>query len=345
MGKRRSAEETSLKDILGSFMDSYTERDGNGEFSDWLEDKLRQEIPDLSKEAGEKLAGEIMEAVAAYDRTLDELHTAVEAGQSKEEWLAERLAEDYADMPVAEAGEKLLQIEENVAASNQQLMKEICEETTETEIAEDGSPAEWNEYSVKNKAYEIGNQIAMTGIAVAANVVKARMQDEGTAAIGDAVKETLQDGLVKDSSEVKAVVAGAVKVAAEKGLRSIVPEDTTVDVIGSVAGAAVESTEALMDMTDGKSTVRETVDKIGMAAVAAGGHLAGEAIKGQLSRVPYVGGILVDLAGGLLDHLNSRKFHQNIWNTICDAAVDTWEGVKQSRVGKVFSGLKKTVFG
>lgn len=345
MDKRKITEETTLKEILGSFMDSYTECGGSMDFSEWLGSKLRQEMPELSKEASEKLAGEIMEAVAAYDRTLNELNTAIEAGQSKEAWFAERLAENYADIPVADAGEKLLQIEETVGASNQQLMQEICEMQTEAEIIEAGdeSPVEWNEYSLKNKAYEIGNQFVLTGMAVAANVVKERMQsdDEDTVDIGGVIKETLQDGLVKDPGEVKAVVAGAVKVATEKGLKNIVPEDTTVDVIGNVAGAAVEGAEALFDAANGKSTMREAVDKIGMAAVAAGGRLASEAIKGELAKVPYVGGILVDLAGGLLDHLHSPKFVSNVYNTIRDMAVDTWEGVKQSRVGRVFAGLKE----
>ena len=347
MEKREFTEETTLKDILGSFMDSYAERDGKVEFSGWLENKLRLEIPNLSEEAGRKLAGEIIEAVAAYDRTLSELNMAVEAGQSKETWLAERLAENYADMSVSDAGEKLFQIEENVVSSNQQLMQEISGEQTEAELIEanDEATVEWNEYSIKKKAYEIGNQFAMTGMAVAANVVKDRLQSEDATDIGSVIKETLQGGLIKDSSEVKAVVAGAVKVAAEKGLENIVPEDVTVDVIGNVAGAAVEGAEALCDVATGKSTMREALEKIGKAAVAAGGRLASEVIKGKLEKVPYVGEILVDLAGGLLDHLHSPKFVNNAYNMICDAAVDTWEGVKQSQVGRVFAGLKKKVFG
>lgn len=347
MEKREFTEETTLKEILSSFMGSYTERDGNVEFSDWLENKLRLEMTYLSEEASKKLAGEIIEAVAAYDRTLNELNTAVEAGQSKETWLAERLAENYTDIPVADVGEKLLQIEENVAVSNQQLMQEIYEEQTEAEIIEsnDEVPVEWNEYSIKNKAYEIGNQVIMTGMAVAANVVKERLQSGDTADIGNVLKETLQDGLIKDSSEVKAVVAGAVKVAAEKGLENIVPEDATIDVIGNVAGAAVEGAEALCDVATGKSTVREALEKIGKAIIAAGGRLGSEVIKGKLEKVPYVGGILVDLAGGLLDHLHSPKFVNNAYNMIRDAAVDTWEGVKQSQVGRVFAGLKKKVLG
>lgn len=347
MEKREFTEETTMKEILSSFMASYTERDGNVEFSDWLENKLRLEMPNLSEKDGKKLAGEIIEAVAAYNRTLSELNTVIGAGQSKETWLAERLAENYEDMPVADAGEKLLLIEEDVVSSNRQLIQEICEVQTEAEITEanDEAHIEWNEYSIKNKAYEIGNQVAMTGMAVAANVVKERLQSEDAVDISKALKETLQDGLIKDSSEVKAVVAGAVKVAAEKGLENIVPEDTTIDVIGNLAGVAVESAEALSDVATGESTMREAVEKIGKAVIVAGGHLASEAIKGKLEKVPYVGGVLVDLANGLLDHFSNPKFVNNVYNTVRDMAVDAWEGVKQSYVGRVFTGLKRKVIG
>lgn len=347
MKKREFTEQTTLKEILDSFMGSYIERDGNVEFSDWLENKLRLEMPNLSEKAGKKLAGEIIEAVTAYDRTLGELNKAVEAGQSKESWFVERLAENYADMPVADAGEKLLQIEESVVTSNQQLMQEICEEQTEAETteADDKAPVEWDEYSIKNTAREIGNQVVMTGMAVAANVVKERLQSEDTSGIGNVLKETLQDGLIKDSGEVKAVVAGAVKVAAEKGLKNIVPKDTTIDVIGNVAGAAVEGSKALCDAATGKSTMYEAVEKVVKAVIAAGGYLASKVIKGKIKKVPYVGGILVDLAGGLLDRLHSPKFANNAYNMIRDAAVDTWKGVKQSRVGRVFGRLKNKVFG
>ena len=347
MENKEFTEATTLKEILDSFMGSYAGRDRSLEFSDWLENKIRQEMPELSKEAGEKLTGQIIEAVEAYDRTLNELNKAVEAGQSKESWFAGRLAENYTEMSAADAGEKLLHIEENVAALNQQLMQDISGEQSEAEIAEtdDEAPVEWNEYSIKNKAREIGNQVAMTGMAVAANVVKERMQSGDSADIGNVLKETLQDGLIKDSSEVKAVVAGAVKVAAEKGLEKIVPKDATVDVIGSMAGAAVESAEAACDAAIGKSTVREYVERSVKAVIAAGGNLAGEAIKGELKKVPYVGEILVELSRGLLNHLHSPKFVNNVWNTIHDMAVDAWEGMKQSRTGRVFAGLKKKVFG
>lgn len=352
MGKRISAEGTSLKDILGSFMDSYTERDGNGEFSDWLEGKLREEIPDLSEEAGEKLAGDIIEAVAAYDKTLSELKAAAENGQSREGWFADRLLENYAGMSPADTGRELLQIEENLAVSNSRLMQGISENQAEA-VAEGGEtaefPVEWNEYSIRDKAREIGGQVALTGIAAAANVMKERAQNEDAADISGAVMETLQSGLIKDSSETKAVVAGAVEAAVKKGVKNIVPEDIAdddnIDLIGNIAGAAVEGAEAMVDVAAGESTMAEALDRIGRAAVASGGRMVSGALKTWLCSVPYVGPVLVDVAGGLLDHLHSPKFVQNAYKTIRDAAADAWEGVKNSRTVGILRKAKNLLFG
>jgi len=352
MEKQEHTEDVSLKNIMDSFIGSYAGQDGSGDFAGWLGDKLRQEMPELSREAGERLAGEIIEAVAAYDRTLNGLKTAVENGQSREGWFADRLLENYEDMPPADIGRELLQIEEELAVSNSRLMQGIGGRQTEagTMGEETGESAvEWNEYSIRSKAREIGEQVALTGMAVAANVVKERVQYEDDADISSAVRETLQSGLIKDSGEAKAVVAGAVKVAVEKGVKNIIPEDISEDaatgLIGSMAGTAVEGAEAMFDVAAGKSTMTEAVDRIGMAAVAAGGHMAGRALKRWLAAVPYAGPVLVDVAGGLLDHLESPKFVQNAYKAIRDAAADAWEGVKNSRTVGRLREAKNFLFG
>ena len=70
MENNKNTEELSLKHILGSFIGSYAERDRGVEFSDWLEGRILQEMPDMPKETGKKLACEIIEAVAGYEKTL-----------------------------------------------------------------------------------------------------------------------------------------------------------------------------------------------------------------------------------------------------------------------------------
>lgn len=344
MDKHEFVEELSMKDILDGFISSYAERDMNEEFVRWLEDKLRQEVPDMPNAASEKMAAEIIKAVEDYDETLDELNVAIDAGQSKEEWLVERLSDTYADVPFDAVGKRLQQIENDFAVSNMKLMQEINKAEGNAISVIDADPVEWNEYSVKNKVYEIGNQVILNGVAVAANVLKEKVQDDAVD-ISGIVKETFQDGLIKDSEEVKVVVAGAIKVAAEKGLENILPKDTPMDVIGGLAGAAVEGAEALFDVANGESTMLDAMDKIGRANVAAGCRYLSGALKERLSEVPIFGPMLVDLAGGLLKHMDGPKFAENVYIVVRDAAVAMWEGVKESHTAKVLIEAKNRVFG
>lgn len=347
MDNNKNTEELSLKHILGSFIGSYAERDRDMEFSDWLEGRLLQEMPDMPKEVGEKLAGEIIEAASGYGKTLDELNAAVSAGQSKEEWFAERLVETYAGMPEDAVGEGLQQVENALAVSNTQLMQEIdgTREDVIDVVDADAAPVMWNEYSIKSKVYEIGRQVIMSGMAVAANVLKNKAQDNETADISDIVRDTLQDALKEDPDEVRAAVAGAVKVAAVRGIEERVLDDTPTETICDIAGVAVESAAALSDAASGECTMTEALDRIGRAGIAAGGRCIGSALKGGLSKIPLIGSVAVDLAGGLIDHVTGPEFADNVYNAVRGAAVAAWEGIRKSRTGKiigtVFNGIRK----
>lgn len=112
-----------------------------------------------------------------------------------------------------------------------------------------------------------------------------------------------------------------------------------------MAGAAVESAEALFDMANGKCTMTETVERIGRAGIVAGCQCAGRFLKGSLSKIPIAGPIIVDLAGGLLDHVSGSRFAQNMYNTIRDMAVDTWNGMKRSRTGMIITTIKNKILG
>lgn len=329
-----------LNIVLDSFLDSYAERDKSVEFSDWLKDKLREEIPDLSAEAGEKLAGEIIQGIADYDKTLDELNRAADLGQSKEEWFAERMGEVYTDMPLNDVGTTIQRMENDLTVSNMRLMQKNKLQMDEMNTAESGS-VEWNEYSIKDKVYKLAKQIGLSGIAVAANIVKDRVEGNETIDISEVVKNTLQDGLKKEPQEVKAAVAGAVKAAAMKELEGVLPEDIPIETVCDMAGAAVEGAEALLDVASGESTMTEAMDKIGRAGVAAGCRYGASSLKGYLLTLP-LGPVLVDLLGGLLDHMESPKFSENVYHVVHDAAIATWEGIKRS-VGRKINMMANAV--
>jgi hypothetical protein len=336
-------EEAAIKTLLQSFAGAYAERDKSVDFSNWLAGRLRQEMPDMSESAAKSLSEEIIEGVAGYDRTLGDLNRAVEAGQSGDAWLAERIAEACDDMPPGAAGGALLRIESDLNASNVLLMREL-EDTPDAAapIVVEAELIDWNEYSMKNKALDVGRQAVMAGLGAAANAVKNSMESGETADMGGVIKDALQDGLETARGEVKAVVAGAVKAAAEKGLPDMLPADTPTEIICDIAGAAVESASALFDAVTGKSTALEALDKAGRASVAVACRLSGELLKGTINKIPLVGPLVADLAGGLLDHMASSKFADNVYAVVRDAARATWQGIKESG-RRMWNSLKNSV--
>lgn len=326
------SQEKEIKDVLGDFIGSYAQRDKSIGFSDWLENRLRQEIPDMPKETSVKLAGEIIEAVAGYDQTLKELNTAIEAGQPKEEFFAERMAQSYADLPPEVAGARLKQIEKDYTASNLQLIQNLDTTQQEEVPAANTNPVKWNEYSLKDKTYQIAKKVGLSGLAAAANALKYNMESTGAVGLKDGVSQALKESLKTDRQEVKAAVAGAVKVVVVKGLSDTLPSDTPTEAICDMAGAAVESAEALYDAANEKTTMTEALDKVGRAGVAVGCRCGAATLKGLLGRVPVIGPPLTVLLGGLFDHMAGPKFAKNMYHLVRDAAVDTFEGIKE--IGK-----------
>ena len=115
----------------------------------------------------------------------------------------------------------------------------------------------------------------------------------------------------------------------------MLPQDTSVEVIGGFAGAAVDGAMALCDAANGTISMTEAMDRTGRAGVAAGCRIGAELLRGRVASIPVVGPILVDLLGGLFDHLESSTFVNDVYTAVRNTAIATWNGVKESRVGRV----------
>lgn len=336
-------ENPSLKDLLGGFLGSYARRAANVDFPVWLSDKLRQEMPGMTPEDGARLAGEIIAAVAGYNKTLQNLNEAIDAGQSQEEWLCGRLEEAYADMAPEEAGTALERMENDLLAANAQLMGEMDQDVEGALSIVDGEPVEWNRYSLKAKANSIGQQAASGVLFAAANALNRKLQGEETTEIGEVVSDVLLDGLQASPDEVGAVVAGAVRVAAEKGLSDYLPPDTPMEDIGDLAGAAVEGAKALRDAANGKITPTEAMDRCGRAGVAAACRAGARMLRRSLARIPVAGPVLVDLSGGLLDYIEKAPLVDQASTALRGAAIAAWEGIKRSKTVTVLKNVGKKV--
>ena len=345
MDNNRFENDTSLRGTLDGFIRSYAQRDTGMAFPDWLADRLRQELPELKPDASVRLVEDITKAVAGYDQTLRDLNQAVESGQSKEEWFSEQLARVYEDMPPDAAGESLQRMEAELVSSNMRLMGEIEPAQTGEIITADGetAPTEWNKYSLKAKANSIGQQLNSIALTAVAGAMNRNLNGDNTA-ISEVITDAFQTGLRSSPEEVKAVVAGAVRASAERGLIDALSADTPIEVIGDLAGAAVEGAEALCDAASGNITMTEALDKVGRAGVAAGCRAGAGVLRKSIASLPG-GPVLTDLLGGLIDHVASSKFINNVYTAVRGAAVATWEGLKQSKIVNGLKRLGRKLFG
>ncbi len=301
-----------LKKVLDDLATSYVQRDKSVDFASWLTDSLVNEIPDITAEVGRKLAQDIISAVGGYDEKLESLNNAIESGVSKEEWLADQYEQEYADMDPAEAGAKLEKVETALFSTNAELMGDELEIRMPVDVQEDN---QWNKYSLRNKSYEIGEQASLMGNAAVASAISSASESAQILPLNDAPKD-----------ELKAVVAGAVKVAAEQGLGFLMPEEASPEVVGNIAGIAVEGASAFYDAAVGGISMTEAIDRTGRAATVVLCKIGQAALQGVVFE--FGGPVLTNILGGLIEHIGTKAFADNVYNVIRDTTKVAWEGIK-----------------
>lgn len=317
-----------LKNVLNDFLSAYAQRDQNVAFQDWLVDMLRKKLPDLTAEAGRVLVDGIAGAVNGFNQKLREVDAAPASGLSKEEWLAEQLVKSSSALPPEEAGKQLLEMEDELIQSNTAaLSMDGAQDTKIPDAVAD--PAGWNKDTLKKKAREIAEQAVLAGLGVAANAAKHKMDGDGSLRLREAVGEALQDGLTNALEEVKMLVAGAIRVAAENGAVAGLDKDTPIEVFVSIAGFVVEGGQAIFAAVNGKIRPEEAAEKVCKAGITACAYSV-DVLKWHIQgQFPVIGTVAVELLGGLFDHMKSPEFVDNVYTVFHDMAVATLDGMRQ----------------
>ena len=81
-------EAREFKPLFTKFIKAYAKKDAAVSDKVWLAKQFREELPDLTEEAAEKMASETVEAIKEYDANLKDLNDACKQGETKEEWFA-----------------------------------------------------------------------------------------------------------------------------------------------------------------------------------------------------------------------------------------------------------------
>ena len=184
----------------------------------------------------------------------------------------------------------------------------------------------FNDYQMKDLALGVGRQAANAGLlgaamSAGASVVESALQ--GVEITSDAVIEAALIGGADAS--VKAATAGALTIAAEKGLLTAIPKGTPADVVANVAFIAVENAKIAGKVANGEMTATEGLSHMCDVTVSAATGLS----------VSFVAGAEIGVAVGLL-------FSPPV-GVVVGVVASTIGYIAGSRVGKAISKGIQTV--
>ena len=280
----------------------------------WLAQELHKQLPEKSANEVEAISGEIISALQAAEEMKASQQKAIAIGRSKESWFASKVMQATADMPISERAEYLQSLEEAIKSANEATYKVIAAENGSSNSASASATGDKTEATEKrqesNSALNIGKQACHAGVQAAATTAGKDIAQKvlnGEEIDGDEVAKKAVDAGVGEA--VKVAVAGAVRVAGEKGLIPQIQQlkGGSGNVCANVAFVAIENVKVAKQVADGKLTVHEGLEVMaqttgacvaGIAVAAKGGAIVGSALGSVIG--PWgtaIGGFVGNAAG------------------------------------------------
>lgn len=194
----------------------------------------------------------------------------------------------------------------------------------------------WNEYRTKDIAIGIGKQAgqaAVMGAAIGVGFDVAKRAWNGEEIRGEELVET---AIISGADfGIKAAVAGALKVGAEKSVIAVIPKGTPAGTIANIVHIAVENVKIAGKIAIGELTAKEGVEKIEQTTVATIAGIAcctkGAAIGTQIGTVlgpigslagAFIGGSVGYMAGSKVGEMvikGMQKIRGKVWDTFQSA--------------------------
>lgn len=210
---------------------------------------------------------------------------------------------------------------------------------------------DWNVYSTRELAINLGKQAGVagmqaalftTGISLASQALSGEEIDGG-----EVVEAALRTGA---DTGVKAAAGGALTVASEKGILSILPKSMAPGTITKIACVAVENVKILWKVAKGDLTMSEGLEHMGRTSTA---MISGLACAGAgagigaaaLGWIPIVGPIVGGLIGGIVGYTAGSAVGEKVFNGAKKVAEKgreivkgAWEGAKEFG-GRILDGI------
>lgn len=212
------------------------------------------------------------------------------------------------------------------------------------EVQESGKipRTDWNVYNTKELAVNLGKQAGAAGIQAAlltAGIGLAGRVMNGEEIDGGEVVETaLTTGA---DAGVKAAAGGALTVASQQGILSIIPPGTPPGTIVKIACVGVEDVKILWKAAKGEITMSEALEQMGRTSTSMVAGLccagAGAAIGiAALGWIPIVGPIAGGLIGGMAGYTAGSRIGEKVYNgakkiagKVKETVSRAWEGAKK----------------
>ena len=243
-------------------------------------------------------------------------------------------------------GVKCTSVIEIDGVSSNPLSKSKAEEMRDKAQSGNLENLNWNEYKIKDLAIGIGKQAgyaALQGAAIGAGFDIAKKLCNGEEINGEEVIETA----IKSGADfgVKAATAGALKVAAEKGIINLTKNMST---LTNIAHVAVENIKIAGKVVTGELTVNEGVEKIQETTISTTTAIMtmgkGAAIGRTVGRVfGFPGQVIGGFVGGTIGYMagseTGKKISKGV-NKLCDGAKKVVKTVESVFVNgaKAFAG-------
>lgn len=210
---------------------------------------------------------------------------------------------------------------DKVSVSSNELTKEQAKEL-QLNAQENGQipTTDWNTFKTKDLALQIGKNAGMAGLQAAAITTGFSLASQVINGEGIDTDTTVEVALTTGvDAGVKAATAGALKVAAEKGVIRLIPKGTPAGIIANIACVGIENIKILSKVAIGEMTMSQAMEQMGRTTTSMiygiGWGAAGATIGvAALSWIPIVGPVVGGLVGGMVGHMAGSKFGEAVYS-------------------------------
>ena len=210
------------------------------------------------------------------------------------------------------------------------------------EVVSDTPPdGQWNALTLKDAFLNLGQNGALTGLQ---SMLQGNSFDFSADTLKDvpAIPDSSFESAIESgqTEQMKTLLTAAVKIGVNSGKLPFLPKSTPVDAIATVTSNGVEYISTLSQFSDGKITLMQAMNRVGISGISTlynllSGEGLGTISAALVHQIPVIGPVIANVVGALVTAAVGgrirEKIHQTIKrveNTVRIAANTVWNTIK-----------------